>query len=495
MKRSSGILMPIFSLPSNYGIGTLGKEAYKFVDFLYEANQKYWQILPAGPISYGDSPYQSFSSFAGNPYFIDLDLLIEDKLLTKKEVSSIDWMETEEKVDYGRIYNHRFDVLFKAYKRGIEKYRNDFEHFVSEKSKWIHEYSLFMACKRHFDMKAWSQWPEDIRLHKPEACQKYRQLLKEDVEFFEFLQFLFFKQWNQLREYAHSKDIQIIGDIPIYVALDSADVWSEPQWFLLDDQNVPIEVAGCPPDAFSEDGQYWGNPIYRYDAMQRDGYGWWIRRVDGSFQLYDVVRIDHFRGFESYWAIPYGSPTAKDGQWKKGPGMSLIGVLTSWFRGKEYIAEDLGVLTDEVIQLVKDSGLPGMKVLEFAFDSREAADYLPHTYPRNSVCYIGTHDNLTCKQWFDEADKDDVQLAIDYLGLNKEEGYVWGMIRGGMSTVSDLFVCQMQDYLELGKEGRINLPSTTGENWKWRMKKGANSKKLAKKIATYTKRYGRACHE
>ena len=495
MERSSGILMPIFSLPSNYGIGTLGKEAYEFVDFLEQADQKYWQILPAGSISYGNSPYQSFSSFAGNPYFIDLDLLIEDGLLEKEEVQSKKWMKTLDKVDYGKIYQHRFDILFEAYKRGIQKDYDEFKSFVNEKSKWIHEYALFMACKKHFDMVAWSNWPEDIRLHKKEACLRYRELLKEDVEFYQYIQYLFFKQWNQLRNYAHSKGIEIIGDIPVYVAMDSCDVWSEPQWFYLDENNVPIEVAGCPPDSFSADGQYWGNPLYRYDAMKQDGYGWWIRRVDGAFQLYDVVRIDHFRGFESYWAIPYGAKSAKDGQWKKGPGMSSIGVLTSWFYNKQYIAEDLGALTEEVIQLVKDSHLPGMKVLQFAFDSREAVNYLPYTYDRNCVCYIGTHDNMTCKQFFDQSPEEDVLFAKQYLGLNEEEGYVWGMIRAGMGCVADLFICQMQDYLELGQEARINLPGTASDNWEWRMKKGQNTTQLAKKIAEYTKRYGRSCHK
>lgn len=494
MKRSSGILMPIFSLPSNYGIGTIGKAAYEFIDFLYKANQKYWQILPVGSISYGNSPYQSFSSFAGNPYYVDLDMLIEEELLLKSEVESITWSKKEDQVDYGLIYQYRFDVLYKAYKRGIKKDRKAFDQFVNEKL-WLEDYALFMALKRHFNMKAWSTWPEDIRLHQKEACYRYRKELKDDVEFFKYIQFLFFKQWNQLKDYAHSKGIEIIGDIPVYVALDSADVWSEPQWFYLDENNVPIEVAGCPPDSFSADGQYWGNPLYRYDAMQRDGYGWWIRRVDGAFQLYDVVRIDHFRGFESYWAIPYGAKSAKEGQWKKGPGMSLIGVLTSWFYGKSFIAEDLGALTPEVIQMVKDSGLPGMKILLFAFDSRETVSYIPHTYINNCVCYIGTHDNQTCLQWMDEQNPNDVEYAKQYLHLTKEEGYVWGMVRGGMASVANLFVCQMQDYLELGKEARINLPGSSENNWQWRMKKGQNTASLAHKIADYTKLYGRACHK
>lgn len=495
LERSSGILMPIFSLPSPYGIGTLGKEAYKFIDFLYESNQKYWQILPVGQLSYGDSPYQSFSTFAGNPYFVDLDMLIKDGLLKKSEVSKINWFETEDKVDYGKIYENRFNVLKIAYTRGIERDREDFDAFVEEKQAWLKEYALFMACKRHFGMKAWMEWPDDIRLHTQEAVSKYTEELAEEIEFLEYIQFLFFKQWKELKEYAVSKQIGIIGDIPIYVALDSADVWSNPNWFYLDEDNKPIEVSGCPPDSFSATGQLWGNPLYRWDEMKKDNYGWWIRRVGGAFDLYDVLRIDHFRGFESFWSIPYGETTAINGKWVKGPGMDLIGRLTGWFKDNAFIAEDLGYLTPEVKQLLEDSKLPGMKVIEFAFDSREPSNYLPHTYTPNSVCYVGTHDNVTLVGWKDDASKKDIQYAYEYLGLNDQEGFSWGFLRGGMSSVSNLFIAQMQDYLELGKETRINTPGIPYGNWQWRMKKGANSKKLAKKISKMTVLYGRNSHE
>ena len=496
MKRSSGILMPIFSLPSNYGIGTIGKCAYDFIDFLYESNQKYWQVLPVGPISYGNSPYQSFSTFAGNPYFIDLDLLIEEGMLTFDDVCKIDWGSDKETIDYGKIYEHRYDVLKIAYKNGLKSYRNEFETFKEENDKWLKEYALFMACKRHFDMKAWMDWPDELlRLHDDETCNIYREKLHHDVELFEFIQYLFYKQWDIMMRYAHSKGIEIIGDVPIYVALDSSDVWSEPQWFDLDKDNKPVALSGCPPDAFSATGQLWGNPLYRYDRMKEDGYGWWIRRIEGALKLFDVIRIDHFRGFEAYWSVPYPAENAIHGQWIKGPGMDLIGILNTWFDHPQYIAEDLGTLTPEVIQLVKDSGLPGMKILEFAFDTREPGNYMPYTYTENSICYIGTHDNAVLKQWKEELPKEDLQYAMDYLGIKNEDELVWGMVCVGMSSVSRLFIAQMQDYLELGAFSRINTPSTADGNWMWRMKENAIHPELINKIAHLTELYGRAFHK
>ena len=390
LDRSSGILMPLSSLPSPYGIGTMGKAAFQFVDFLASAGQKYWQLLPLGPTSYGDSPYQSFSSFAGNPYFVDLDLLIKDKLLKASEVKNRDWGDREDRVDYGKIYENRSAVLRLAYERGAERYGEEIAAFRQENGWWLENYALFMAIKASQGMKAWSEWPEELRLREDAALEKARKELQQDVEFYIFVQFLFYRQWEALRDYAHDKGIRFIGDIPIYVALDSADVWSEPHFFQLDEKNVPKEVAGVPPDAFTEDGQLWGNPLYDYDAMKKDGYGWWIRRIDGAKKLYDVIRIDHFRGFESYWAVPYGDETAKNGHWKPGPGMGLVGVLTSWFRDLSFIAEDLGYSTPEVRKLLADSGLPGMKILEFAFDAHGDSAYLPHNCEENSSCYIDT---------------------------------------------------------------------------------------------------------
>ncbi len=434
MNRSSGILMPIFSLPSPYGIGTLGKAAYDFADFLAEAGQHYWQMLPLGPTSYGDSPYQSFSTFAGNPYFIDPDLLVEDGLLTKQEVKAYRWGSDPRHVDYGAVYNSRLKLLSKAKKRGWERDREEVTAFVAENARWLPDYALFMACKRHFGMRSWTEWEdEDIRLRRSQlVLEQYRTLLREDVELFTYIQYLFFRQWEALRTYLHGKDIHIIGDLPIYVAMDSADVWAEPENFQLDDRCVPTEVSGVPPDYFSADGQLWGNPLYRWDRMQADGFGWWIRRIDGAGKLYDVIRIDHFRGFESYWAVPYGETTAKNGRWVKGPGMALVGVLTGWFPQLEFIAEDLGYPTPEVAQLLRDSGLPGMKVLEFAFDSRDTSSYLPHSYGENCICYTGTHDNSPLALWRQEADPADIAFAKEYLGLNDEEGFNRGIIRGGM---------------------------------------------------------------
>ena len=492
LNRSSGILLPVFSLPSKYGIGTFGKAAYKFIDFLADAGQKYWQLLPLGPTSYGDSPYQSLSSFAGNPYFVDFDLLIKDGLLKKSEVDSKDWGHDPAKVDYGTLYQNRYDVLRIAAGRGLDVYASEYAEFVRENTSWLPDYALFMALKKHFDMKPWTEWPDpEIRRHAPDSCEKWRLELRDDVEFYSFVQFLFFRQWKDLKKYAEEKGIGIIGDMPIYVALDSADIWAEPQWFQLDEENLPTEVSGVPPDFFNEDGQLWGNPLYKWDALKNSGYGWWIRRVDSAFKLYDVLRIDHFRGLESYWAVPFGEKTAVNGHWVKGPGIDFVSVLTNWFHDKIFIAEDLGYMTPEVRKLLKDSGLPGMKVLEFAFDSREPSDYLPHTYVRNCTCYTGTHDNDTLLGWKKSADKADIAFAVRYLGLNDREGFCRGIIRGGMSSVADLFVAQLQDYLEIGAEGRVNTPGIPEQNWTWRTDGSSLTKKLAREISSLTAMYGR----
>ena len=496
MRRSCGVLLPISALPSPYGIGTLGKAAYDFVDFLTEAGQSWWQLLPVGPTSYGNSPYQSFSTYAGNPYFVDLDLLVRDGLLKKEEIEARDWGRDPSRVDYAAIYRSRFQLLQIAVDRGWERDADKVKAFSEKNAGWLPDYALFMALKRHFDMRAWTQWEdEDIRLRRPAAVERYQRELSEDIRLFTYIQYLFFRQWEALRTYAHKKGIGMIGDLPIYVAMDSADVWAEPDSFQLDERNIPKEVAGVPPDYFSEDGQLWGNPLYNWDAMKADGYGWWIRRVDGASRLYDILRIDHFRGLESYWAVPYGEPTAKNGRWIKGPGMDLVGVLKGWFSSLQFIAEDLGYLTPEVRQFLQDSGFPGMKVLEFAFDSREPSDYLPHTYTPNCVCYVGTHDNAPVMAWKDEADPDDVALAVRYLGLNQEEGFHWGMIRGGQSSVADLFIAQMQDYLGLGADSRMNTPGLLGGNWQWRLMPEQLDAMLAKRMAEIAWIYGRSPSE
>ena len=492
IKRSSGILMPLSSLPSPYGIGTLGQSARDFVDFLADAGQTWWQILPVGPTSYGDSPYQSLSAYAGNPYFIDLDLLKDDGLITKEEILELNWGDNPERIDYGLLYQNRFTLLQKAMERGFDKDRQKLAVFESENSDWLPDYTLFMALKRHFKMCSWLEWPDkDARLRKPEVLDKYRVILKEDIKLFTYIQFLFFNQWNNLRNYAHQKGIGIIGDIPIYVALDSVDVWASPESFILDENGFPKEVAGVPPDYFTTEGQLWGNPIYNYSAMKEDGYAWWKHRIGGASKIYDVIRIDHFRGFESYWSVPYGETTAKNGRWVKGPGMSLVGELKKTFPNIRFIAEDLGYPAPEVVQLLKDSEFPGMKVLEFAFDSRDPGNYLPHAYERNCVCYAGTHDNDTLKGWFEKITSEDLQNAIEYLGLNDTEGYVWGILRGGMSSVACLFIAQMQDYLELDNNARMNVPGEPEGNWQWRMLPNKITPELTRKIARMTHIYNR----
>ena len=492
LQRSSGILLPIFSLPSKHGVGTLGQAAYDFIDFLAEADQAWWQILPVGPTSYGDSPYQCYSTFAGNPYFVDLDLLVADGLLKKSELKGVDFGADPAQVDYAKLFENRFPLLRKAYARGRVTMAEEFADFRRENQRWLDDYALFMAAKDHFGGKPWTEWPDDdLRMHRPDAVRRYMEKLAEDVAFYSFVQLLFFRQWDAMRAYAHDHGVGIIGDIPIYVAMDSADTWSSPESFQLDDQNVPTAVSGVPPDYFSEDGQLWGTPLYRWDAMRADGYGWWIRRVEGAAKLYDALRIDHFRGFEAYWSVPYGDKTAKNGKWVKGPGMDLVGRLTGWFHDVQFIAEDLGFITPELQALLTESGLPGMKVLEFAFDSREPSNYLPHTYGPNCICYTGTHDNTTLAAWRDEADPDDVAFADEYLGLNDEEGRNIGMIRGGMSSVAVLFVAQLQDWLNTGAESRINTPGKLGGNWLWRLQKKDLPDDLAKKIARMTRNYGR----
>ena len=490
--RKSGILMHISSLPGGYGVGSMGAAAYAFVDFLVAAGQSCWQILPLSPTGYGDSPYQSFSTFAGNPYLIDLDTLIEEGLLLPGELEGIDWGADPGRVDYGKLYNERARLLKIAFSRFEET--GEFREFVRDNSLWLEDYALFMAIKEHFRGRDWQNWSVSLLMRLRPVMEAYREELRESIHFQYFVQYEFFRQWRALRSYANSKGIRIIGDVPIYVPLDSADVWANPELFQLDASRRPTVVAGCPPDGFSADGQLWGNPIYDWDKMHAERYHWWIRRMKAAAKMYDVVRFDHFRGFESYWAIPAGAKTAAGGSWQKGPGMDFVGAVKRALPDLHIIAEDLGFVTPEVKKLLSDSGYPGMKVMEFAFDTREpsAKDYLPHCYPSNSVVYSGTHDNLTLKQWFDETCEEDVQNAIGYLGLNEQEGYVWGVIRGAMSSVSDLCIIQMQDYLQIGAEGRMNHPGTlTSANWTWRAKEGFATAELAKKIRSLTERYGR----
>lgn len=491
LMRTAGVLMPIFSLPSPYGIGTMGKEARKFVDFLVKGGQTYWQILPICPTSYGDSPYQSFSSFAGNPYFIDLEYLCKDKLLTKAECESYDWGDNSQYIDYGKMYVARYDLLRKAFARFVKDMPKEFLDFCEEQKEWLDDYALFMALKDAHEGKSWFEWEKELRVREPQTIKKAYIEYEEDIQFYKMLQYLFVKQWSELKAYANEKGIRIIGDVPIYVAGDSADVWTNPEQFYLDKKLNPIEVAGCPPDAFSEDGQLWGNPLYRWNVMKKDNYAWWVRRMKAMTEFYDVIRIDHFRGFDSYYAIPAKDTTAKNGKWKKGPGMKLFKQLKKELGDMPIIAEDLGFLTPSVIKLVKDSGYPGMKIIQFAFDSREGSDYLPHNYPTNCVVYTGTHDNDTVMGWMETAPKEAVEFATEYLNLTKEEGYNWGMMRAAWSSVADMVIVPLQDILGLGSEARINIPSTLGENWKWRALPEQITEDDAKRLYRYSEMYGR----
>ena len=496
MDKTAGILFAISSLPSKYGIGCFSKEAYKFVDWLVEAGQTFWQILPLGPTGYGDSPYQSFSTFAGNPYFIDLETLISEGLLTREECDSVDFGTDEQSVDYEKQYNGRYVLLRKACERSGHKNSTEYKAFLEKNDAWVYDYCLYMAVKNHFGGMNWTEWPEAIHSRTEEGLREYKEKLADEIDFQLFMQFQFFNQWHKLRAYANKKGIKIIGDIPIYVSLDSADAWSHPELFQLDEENVPVAVAGCPPDGFSATGQLWGNPLYRWGYHKETGYQWWISRLAYVFRLYDVVRIDHFRGFDEYFSIPYGAETAVDGHWEKGPGMDLFWKVRETLGEKPVIAEDLGYVTDSVRELVRDSGFPGMKVLEFAFDSRDsgcANDYLPHNYPVNSVAYTGTHDNETLAGWWGSISKDEQKLTREYLcdtytpeaELNKP------LISLIMRSAAKWCVIPMQDYLGLDNKCRMNTPSTVGTNWKWRIRKNQLSVKLQKEIYAVTLRYGR----
>ena len=489
--RSSGILMHISSLPSPYGIGTMGKAARQFADFLHRAGQHYWQLLPIGQTGFGNSPYQTCSTCAGNPYFIDLDLLIEDGLLLASEVQAIDWESHSERVDYDFQSSVRWDLLYRAFRRGADRYEREISGFRRE-NPWVEEYALFMAVRRSRGSESWELWPEELRKRKKGVKESYATVLAEDMNFYIFLQFLFYRQWNELRDYVHSLGIEIIGDLPIYVPYDSCDVWANPELFQLDEQGRPTAVAGCPPDYFSEDGQLWGNPLYDWEKMRQDGYQWWMERLRNASKLFDVIRIDHFRGLESYWAVPFGEETARNGKWVKGPDHDLIAAIGRNFPKLRLIAEDLGLLTPEVVQLQRDSGYPGMKVLEFAFGPDEPSSYLPHRYERNCICYSGTHDNETLRQWLEALDDRTAAYVMEYLGAKTREDCLWGILRAGMASVADTFVAQMQDYLELGAEARMNEPGTVGaENWSWRVEESMLTDELADRIARMTKLYER----
>lgn len=495
--RGSGILLPIFSLPSPYGIGTMGSEAKRFVDFLEKAEQTYWQILPVGQTSYGDSPYQSFSVHAGNPYFIDLDLLKEEGLLEDFEYRYGFWGERVDSIDYALLYEKRYEVLRVAFHR-FDRSSKEFQDFLKREEEWILDYGLFMSLKMAHGGAGWYEWEEEWKLREKNALAAASEEYAEEIMFWAFLQYEFYRQWKDLRSYANEKGIKIIGDIPIYVAYDSVDVWCHPEYFELDEERKQINVAGCPPDGFSADGQLWGNPLYDWEYMEKENYGWWVKRLGSAQALYDIVRIDHFRGFESYYSIPAADDNARNGVWRKGPGIRLFEAIKEQMGEVEVIAEDLGYLTPEVEEMLAASGFPGMKLLQFAFDSREGGNYLPHNYTANSVAYIGTHDNDTALGWLHTADWNDVQYMREYFDFDEpgwDEGgkkkLVWQLIRKVMATVCNTAIIGMQDYLCLGSDSRTNTPSTLGDNWTWRMKMDGMSDELAEAIARITKLYQR----
>lgn len=491
-ERAAGILLPISSLPSKYGIGTMGKEAYRFVDQLKAAGQKYWQVLPVGPTSFGDSPYQSFSAFAGNPYFIDLEMLIEQGMLTKDEVDSCDWGQNPSDIDYEKLYHNRFLILHKAYRVSDVSKDKRYQDFESKSRYWLEDYSLFMALKFYFGGKEWLAWEDNIRMHKKEAVKHYKKLLKEEVGFWKFCQFLFFSQWKALKKYANKKGIRIIGDIPLYMALDSADVWTHGDLFELDERKRPINVAGVPPDCFSEDGQLWGNPLYDWKAMEKQDFLWWRMRMSSNAALYDVIRIDHFIGIVNFWSVPAGSETAINGKWRKGPGKKLTKVIRESTKGSDIIAEDLGVVGDEVRALIKKTGWPGMKILQFAFDGDNKSEYLPNNFQSsNCIVYGGTHDNETIVGFYKNKTKKETKFVRKYLNVRKKEQIPKAMIRSGYASIADTAVFQMQDILELDNSARMNLPSTVGLNWRWRMLPGQFTKKDIKRLRKLCRLYNR----
>ena len=510
-ERNAGILMPVSSLPSPYGIGTFGKDAYDFVTFVKECNHKYWQVLPLGPTTYGDSPYQSYSAFAGNPYFVDLDMLIEAGFLLKSEVISRDWGDgivpvnvseddavngrfgtyrdgnigDERYVSYEKIYNNRFDILRIAYNRfkaacaeskktlakGLPLYKQ-FDNFVKDNADWLEDYALFMALKSHFNNVSWGEWETDIKFRKPEAMSRYEEQLSDDIGYWKFIQFEFYLQWNALKQYANSNGIEIIGDIPIYMGYDSVDVWANQGEFQLDENLTPIKVAGVPPDAFSDAGQKWGNPLYDYDKMEANGFSWWRKRMAASAKLYEVIRIDHFIGIVKYYTIPADMPDARQGEYRQGPGQKLLDAINESIGDKKIIAEDLGVEVPEVAKILKENGYPGMKVLEFAFGGDRKNPHLPYNYTQNLVCYGGTHDNETLLGFFEDRGDWELGYAYDYLDTRDKGRMVDQVFRAAYSSVAVLTVFAVQDILKLGNWARMNLPSSMGNNWKWRMQKG-----------------------
>ncbi len=505
--RESGILFPIFSIPSKFGIGSFSREAYEFVDFLEESGQGFWQILPVGPTGFGNSPYQPFSAFAGNPYFISLESLIEDGLLTWEEVNAINFGENEESVDYGAIYEGRPGLMKKACGRFMSKLEEQekesagssgetlaqaYQDFLKKEDFWIQDYALFMAIKEEQGGRSWLDWEKPLRTREEKALALAKQRLGKEMKVYFFEQFAFDYQWNKLRKYANQKNVKIIGDLPFYVSLDSSDAWSHPEVFQMDPDLIPKVVAGCPPDAFSPTGQRWGNPIYDWDACKKDHYAWWVQRMKRNYEFYDVIRIDHFHGFCEYYAIPYEDETAQKGAMKKGPGIDFFQVLKKQLKDVKIIAEDLGNNTRENEKLLEDTGFPGMKVLQYGFTSWDSC-YVNHRHIQNCVVYTGTHDNTPTRAWVEEINDGERDFTRRYINSMNTDfgGLVWDIIREAYRSVADLCIVPLQDYLCFGKEARINTPGAPDGNWQWRLRPNYLSKELSGSIRSLTEVYSR----
>jgi len=482
--RKSGVLMHITSLPSEYGVGTMGKAAYDFLDFLHDAGQSYWQILPVAPTGYGDSPYQTTSTFAGNPYFIDLDMLEEEGLLSKKDYADKNWGDNPELADYGKLYEQRTDVLGIAADNFLKNPTGKYAEFKEKNSCWLDDYALFTAIKKERGQRPWNEWPEALKVREKDALSKFEKEHATEVERNKVIQYFFADQWKKLHEYANQKEIQIIGDVPIYCAYDSVECWAHPELFLLDENLSLKEVAGCPPDAFAEGGQRWGNPLYDWDYHGKTKYEWWIGRIFYLCRLYDVLRIDHFRGFDSYYAIPAEREDARVGEWREGPGIKLFRALENRYGKQKIIAEDLGFLTDSVRKLLKDSGFPGMKILQFGFDIREGShsDYLPHRYVEKCIAYTGTHDNDTINGWIEDADDNIRQCACEYLNIDDIKAANIAAMKALWASPAGIAIVQAQDLLGLGSASRMNIPAIPDGNWRWRAKSGAFTEDMAKQL-------------
>ncbi len=491
--RASGILLHPTSLPGPHGIGDLGPEAYRWINFLHRSGCQFWQVLPLGPTGYGDSPYQCFSAFAGNPYLINATKLLDQGLLTKSDLADRPEFPVE-RVDYGPVIDWKMTILKRSYQNFTsgkhEKIRGAFQAYEKSEKDWLEPFATFMAIKDQHGGVAWNEWPEDFRKRDPDILQSFKNEHAQEIEFQSYMQFIFHQQWTSLRKYAVHKGIRIIGDIPIFVAYDSADVWVNKELFYLDEEGLPEVVAGVPPDYFSETGQLWGNPLYNWEVHKQNNYKWWLNRLQAVLKRVDIVRLDHFRGFEAYWAIPYGNETAVEGQWDEGPGHDFFETVKRELGDLPIIAEDLGVITDGVIKMREDFNLPGMKILQFAFATTPDDDFLPHNYPVNCVAYTGTHDNNTTRGWFDSAPEREKDFCRRYLARSGQD-ITWSMIRALWQSVAAWVLAPMQDFLSLGEWTRMNYPGKASGNWDWRMHPDALTEGLIDRLHETNFLYGR----